>query len=360
MKIILTCLFTILFSITAYSKPQNFIFVVNDNVEGVASHVSENWGIPVNHVYTNVIQGFTMSVPIQAATIIVENNPEIRYYEEDKEVSISVRKSGGNNNPPPEEPVEVVSYGTLRVGGPFDGTGHTAWIVDTGIDYDHPDLNINTRKSKTFVSSLFKGKQTATDNNGHGTHVAGIIGAIDNTIGTVGVAQNATLISVKVLGSSGTGYLSTILEGLDYVAAEASPGDCVNLSLSSPFSQTFNDSVISLSALGMYVTVAAGNESTDANTRSPASANDNNIYTVSSIDSTDTFASFSNWGNPPIDFAAPGVDIVSSNMGGGIRVDSGTSMAAPHVCGLLLVHGNIIPNGTAINDPDNNPDGIAN
>lgn len=368
-KITILCLITALWaSMGIAGEHQNFIFVFNENTDVTAKteQISENLRIPINQTFNHVIRGFTMSVPVRVAATIVAHNPEIEYYEEDKEVWIEGKKNnkgkGGGSNPPPpsDEPDQVISYGTIRIGGPFDGTGLTAWVVDTGIDYNHPDLNVDTGSSKNFVPSFFKGKKrTATDGHGHGTHVAGIIGAIDNAIDTAGVAESATLVAIRVLGNSGNGLLSTILEGLDYVAQEALPGDCVNLSLATSFSTTLNDAVVNLTNLGLYVTVAAGNNSTDANTISPASANADGLYTVSAIDDTDTFASFSNYGNPPIDFAAPGVDILSSNMGGGVRLESGTSMAAPHVCGLLLVNGGILNlDGTAINDPDGTPDPI--
>ncbi|NJW54993.1 S8 family serine peptidase, partial [Salinimicrobium oceani] len=111
-------------------------------------------------------------------------------------------------------------------------------------------------------------------------------------------------------------------------------------------------------AKGIKFALAAGNDSTNANNSSPARVNGTNIYTVSAIDINDRFASFSNYGNPPIDYAAPGVNIKSTWKSGGYNTISGTSMASPHVAGILVL-GSVRADGTASGDPDGNPDPIA-
>ena len=128
------------------------------------------------------------------------------------------------------------------------------------------------------------------------------------------------------------------------------------MSLGGGFSQAVNDAVIAASANVLFA-LAAGNSSADAADFSPASANGPNIYTVSAIDSSDVFAGFSNYGNPPIDCAAPGVNVLSTQKGGGTTTFSGTSMAAPHVAGLLLF-GHPGFDGTANGDPDGDADFI--
>src|SRR6476620_2925343 len=102
--------------------------------------------------------------------------------------------------------VNKVGYG--------NGIGKTAWIIDTGIDFDHPDLTVDANRSKSFIS----GQTSADDENGHGTHVAGIIGAKNNSIGVLGVASGATLISLRVLDKDGNGKLSSIIQALSYVS----------------------------------------------------------------------------------------------------------------------------------------------
>jgi subtilisin family serine protease len=149
-----------------------------------------------------------------------------------------------------------------------------------------------------------------------------------------------TLVAVRVLDNSGSGTTSGVIGGIEYVA---------NMSLGGGFSQALNDAVTA-AAGGVLFALAAGNESTDASTRSPASAEHPNIYTVSAIGQDDCLASFSNFGSP-VDVAAPGVGVLSTKMGGGTTTFNGTNMAAPHVAGLLLL-GTLGSNGTACGDPD--------
>lgn len=250
----------------------------------------------------------------------------------------------------------LVRWNINRVGY-GDGTGKVAWVIDTGIDFAHPDLKTDATRSKSFIS----GQTSAADENGHGTHVAGIIGAKNNTVGVLGVASGATLISLRVLDRNGEGAVSNIVQALAYVSANGRAGDVVNLSLGEDGVSTILDQqVINTANKGIFVSIAAGNEHKPAAESSPARVNGRNIYTVSAIDSTGKFASFSNYGNDVVDYAAPGVRIVSTFLNGQYAVMSGTSMAAPHVAGLLLLNGNNIHTaGNASNDPDGIGDNIA-
>jgi subtilisin family serine protease len=138
----------------------------------------------------------------------------------------------------------------------------------------------------------------------------------------------------------------------------ANPGDVANMSLGGPYSQALNDAVINAASSGIDFVLAAGNSDADANNYSPASADGPGIYTVSAIDDLDRFAWFSNYGNPPVDYAAPGVNVLSLRKGGGTTTYSGTSMAAPHVAGILLL-GTVVSDKTASGDPDGTADPIA-
>jgi len=249
---------------------------------------------------------------------------------------------------------QTIPWGITRVGGSvtYTGTGK-AWIIDTGIDLDHPDLNVNTTLSKNFVNT----NKSADDDNGHGSHVAGTIAAKDNTIGVVGVAAGATLVAVKVLNRSGSGTYSVIIAGVDYVAANGTAGDVANMSLGGSISTTLDAAILSASSVGIWFSLAAGNEADDANNYSPSRVNGTYIYTLSAMDSSDLWASFSNYGNPPIDYCAPGVSIYSCYKNAGYATMSGTSMAAPHAAGVRLL-GAPTTDGYVIGDPDGNPDPI--
>lgn len=250
----------------------------------------------------------------------------------------------------------LITWNIQRVGY-GNGIGKTAWIIDSGIDTDHPDLTVDQTRSRSFIT----GQTSFDDENGHGTHVAGIIGAKNNTIGVLGVASGATLVSLRVLNKDGEGTLSSIIQALSYVNSNAKAGDVVNMSLGEDTLSTILDQQVKATASrGILIAIAAGNDHKPAKNFSPAAANGANIYTVSAIDSLDRFASFSNYGNEAVDFAAPGVKILSTYTNGRYAYLSGTSMAAPHVAGLLLLRGNAIrTSGYAVNDPDGTPDPIA-
>lgn len=334
----------------------SFIFVLRDDVPAneVVRHanaLAAGAGGRVTHTYTTALKGFAAKMPDEAAARMLAANPLIASYEPDA-IAYAFGKpvtAGAYTCTTPQTP-----WGVTRVGGAGDGTGRTAWVIDTGIDFEHPDLNVDTARSKSF---LLRGKTTADDGNGHGTHVAGTIGAKNNECDVVGVAAGATLVAVRVLDNSGSGSYSGVIKGVDYVALNAKTGDVANMSLGGGYSASLNAAVENAAAKGIFFALAAGNETDDAAKYSPASASGDNIYTVSAIDGNDTFAWFSNYGNPPVDCAAPGVGVVSTKNGGGVTTFSGTSMAAPHVAGILLL-GTPTYSGTANGDPDSNPDPI--
>ena len=132
------------------------------------------------------------------------------------------------------------------------------------------------------------------------------------------------------------------------------------MSLGGGISQALDDAVFNASQGGVLFALAAGNETDDANNHSPARVNGPNIFTVSAMDRNDTWASFSNFGNPPVDYCMPGVGILSTWIGDGYNTISGTSMATPHMAGVLLMRGKTFTtSGTVQSDPDGKPDPIA-
>jgi subtilisin len=332
------------------SSAMNGRAMSGDNINRVSADVLSHNNIAATALkgsFTISNGGFIadLSLPEKAK---LESDPSIQLIEPDRIIKLSTCFTVA-------EP-RLLTWNIKRVGY-GNGIGKTAWIIDTGIDFDHPDLAVNTSKSRSFIS----GVATADDDNGHGTHVAGIIGGKNNTVGVLGVASGATLIALKVLDKDGEGTLSAIIQALSYINQNASAGDVVNMSLGEDVnSPTLNSAVQNTASRGLYIAIAAGNDHIAAREVSPANANGSNIFTVSAIDSTDVFASFSNYGNDVVDYAAPGVRILSTFSNGRYAYLSGTSMAAPHMAGILLLRGkNFTISGTAKNDPDGTPDPIA-
>lgn len=307
----------------------------------------------LDYVYGSAIKGFSVKIA-PGQLIKLQDDPSVSYVEENQVVTLVQPDVKITGKPAPPTPVgQTIPWGITRVNGGVSGVGKTAWIIDTGIDLDHPDLNVNTALGKSFVVGI----TSPDDDNGHGSHCAGIVGAKNNTVGVIGVAAGATLVPIKVLNKRGSGTYDAIIAGVDYVAANGKVGDVANMSLGGGFSQILNDAVIAAAATGVKFALAAGNESVSATTKSPASANGANIYTISAMASGDLWASYSNYGNPPVDFCEPGSSIYSTYKSGGYATLSGTSMAAPHAAGILLL-GNIRTDSSVKNDPDGNADAI--
>lgn len=304
----------------------------------------------IEEVYQTVLQGFAVKMaPGQAKKL--GNDVDVKYVEADQIIVLSPINATGK--PAPQPVAQSIPWGITRVNGGISGIGKTAWIIDSGIDLDHPDLTVDVARSRTFLG----GTSTPDDQNGHGTHVAGTIAAKNNSIGVVGVAAGTTVVSVRVLDRRGSGSTSGVIAGVDYVASVASLADVANMSLGGGVSATLDNAVLNASAKVKFA-LAAGNESDNANNHSPARVNGTNIYTISAMGTGDKWASYSNYGNPPVDYCAPGSSIYSTYKGGGYATLSGTSMAAPHVAGLLLL-GAIRNGGTVSGDPDGNADVIA-
>ena len=337
--------------------PGQYVIVLSDDivrVPDVASEMARTHAATLGFIYRKAIKGFSVHMSAQAVSRLA-GDVRVKYIEQDRWVSVGKPEGKGKPPKPPKPPKgQVIPWGITRVGGHLDGTGSTAWIIDTGIDLDHTDLNVDVKMSKNFVP---RGKKSPNDGNGHGTHVAGTIAAIDNEQDVVGVAAGATVVAVRVLGNDGSGAYSWVIAGVDYVATEASPGDVANMSLTGPPYQALDEAVWKAAEEGIIFSLAAGNDGDNAINYSPARLDHTNVYTVSAINDLDTMPWWSNSG-PPVDYAAPGVSILSTKNGGGTTTLSGTSMSAPHVAGILLL-GPVQADGTAKDDLDENPDPIA-
>ncbi|MBI1225280.1 MAG: S8 family serine peptidase [Bacteroidetes bacterium] len=315
----------------------------------------------IDRTYGTAIKGFSVINFTDEEVKALSSHPEIEYLEQDQTISIQGGPPGGGGGGGGGGGQET-PWGITRVNGVsnYGGSGR-AWIIDTGIDLDHPDLNVSPAApaglSESFLGSGPPSNASPDDQNGHGSHVSGTIAAINNSIGVIGVAPGALVIAVRVLDKNGSGSTSGVIAGVDYVGAHATSGDVANMSLGGGVSTTLDNAVINASNPCKFA-LAAGNESDNANNHSPARANGNFIWTVSAMSQGDNWASFSNYGNPPVDYCAPGVSVKSCWKNGGYNTISGTSMATPHVAGVLLL-GSISSSGTVNGDPDGNPDPIA-
>jgi thermitase len=200
-------------------------------------------------------------------------------------------------------------------------------IIDTGVQYDHPDLAGKVVRGYDFVDDDWD----PYDGNGHGTHCAGIAAAVTNHgRGIAGMAPNATIYAVRVLNNSGSGTLDDVANGI--IHAADSGADVISLSLgASVGATTLKNAVDYAWNKGVVVVAAAGNNGTSLPTY-PAYYS--NAIAVAATDSNDNKAYFSNYGSSWVDVAAPGVNIVSTYRGSSYASLSGTSMATPHVAGL--------------------------
>lgn len=321
-------------------------------VQSEANRAAQAQGGAVRHVYTTAIRGFSANISAQGLANMRVRNPNIAYCEQDQVMKIpqppqvAAKPGGGGGGSTGQQ----VPWGITRVqGGVAPPAGARAWIIDSGIDGSHPDLNVNATLSRNFSTG-----NSWNDGNGHGSHVAGTIGAKNNTVGVIGVAPGVELVAVRVLNNAGSGTTSSVIAGIDYVASAAGGKGVANMSLGGGASTALDQAVLNAAATGVKFVLAAGNESDNVASHSPARANGPNVYTVSAFGQgnggSDLWASFSNYGTG-IDYAEPGVSILSTYKGGGYATLSGTSMAAPHLTGLLLL-GTVRSGGVVSGDPD--------
>jgi len=280
-------------------------------------------GGTVDRVYSSAIKGYSASLP-QALLSQLLGDPAIASIEPDVQVQLAATQV----NPPTN--LDRIDQRDLPLSRTFSyaggGTGVRAYVIDTGTRADLPEFQGRV----TAGYNVFTGRADAGDCNGHGTHVAGIVAS-----STYGVAKNATIVPVKAFGCTNVTTLSAIIAGVDWATADHRPGQpaVANLSFAAGQSPALDRAVAALSADGVAVAAAAGNEASDACASSPSSVPQ--VLSVAASDGNDVRARFSN-GGPCVDLFAPGVAVVSTDYRSfGTSVISGTSMAAPHVTGAL-------------------------
>ena len=303
-----------------------YIVVLDNSVDHplqVASGIEQHQeDLDVGYVYDNALEGFSAEIP-QEDLAAVRANPQVDYVEPDGRV----RALGVQTIPWGINRIDADISSTMAGNGSGAVSNVNAYIIDTGIDRTHADLNVV--KHVNFTGGV------NTDCDGHGTHVAGTVAARDDLGDVVGAAPGAPLTGVKVLGCNGSGWDSNIIKGIDWVTANAKRPAVANMSLGGSASKALDDAVRRSASKGIFYALAAGNEGADACTKSPARAGagtNNGIMTVAATDSSNREASFSNYGSC-VDIWAPGVGISSTRLGGGTTTMSGTSMASPHVAG---------------------------
>lgn len=229
---------------------------------------------------------------------------------------------------------QSVPWGVERIGAPgawqvSSGEKVKVAVLDTGLDASHPDLAANVQGTQNIKFPSWQ----AGDGNGHGTHVAGTIAAVNNNFGVVGVAPRAAIYGVKIFNRLGNGYISDIVGGLDW--ALKNKMQVINMSFGTTRPSTaLENAVRSCVQAGMVLVAAAGNEGKENSVMYPARYP--GVIAVSAVNQKDNLASFSSRG-PEVTVAAPGVDILSTYRGGRYQTMSGTSMACPHVAGVAAL-----------------------
>ncbi|WP_029214962.1 S8 family peptidase [Kallotenue papyrolyticum] len=342
--------------------PGQYIVVFKDSVSdvpGKADALAAQHGLSVQRIYTHALKGFAARIP-EARLAKLQADPDVAFIDQDQVISIDAQEI-----PTGIRRIEATLSPTARIDGTDERVNVDVAIIDTGIA-PHADLNIY-RSVNCSGGSPLRGScksSSPADGNGHGTHVAGTVAALDNGSGVVGVAPGARLWAVKVLNDQGSGYRSWIIAGIDYVTANAGAIEVANMSLGgsgtddgkscAQTTDAYKKALCNSIAAGVTYAVAAGNESDDARNHVPAAYVIDGLITVSALadfnglagggaaptcrsDEDDTFANFSNYG-PRVDIIAPGVCILSTWNDGGYNTISGTSMATPHVAGAAALY----------------------
>ena len=308
--------------------PGQYIVVFSGPVAdpaSVATALVRGLGGTMLHVYTSAIKGFAARLPASAAGAL-RQNPLVASVEPDQVMRADVTQTMDANGDP--WGLDRIDQGALPLSGTYSYTataaGVHAYIIDTGIWTLHPEFG---GRADDVYDAL---GVTGEDCNGHGTHVAGTIGAA-----TYGVAKAVSLHGVRVLNCAGIGLNSDVIAGVDWVTANHASPAVANMSLGGGKSAALDQAVTNLWNSGVFLAVAAGNDNADACNASPAGAS--GVFTVAASEKTDAKASYSNWGTC-VEAYGPGSAIKSTYLAGLTMTLSGTSMATPHVTGVAALY----------------------
>lgn len=307
-----------------------YIVILNKDAgpsKDFAQNIAKQHAGKVLQSYDTVLKGFAIYLPDTAGAAFIEamkKNPHVLSVESDTIVNIDATTQSN-----PDWGLDRIDQKALPLNSTYSylqtGSGTTAYIVDTGILSSHQEFSGRVLSGYTAISD---GNGT-TDCNGHGTHVAGTVGGT-----TYGVAKNVNLVPIRILGCDGSGASSNVIAGLDWILKNGKKPAVVNISLGGATSSSLDSAVENLYNNGYVMVVAAGNSNTDACTSSPARVS--KAITVAATDNTDTRASYSNYGSC-VDIFAHGSQINSSWIGSNTatKILNGTSMATPHVAGVV-------------------------
>ncbi|GIG56758.1 hypothetical protein Lfu02_11300 [Longispora fulva] len=329
----------------AQEPSATYVVVLTDSAPDPATVAGGVAGLRLGSVYRSALRGFSAQLTPGAVTAL-RADPRVAYVEPNK-----VGHADGQAVANGVSRTLAAGNAALRIGdGRDERVDVDVAVLDTGVDQNHPDLNVVHRVNCLNTTSCVD--NAGTDDNGHGSNVAGIVGELDNGVGYVGMAPGARLWSVKVLDKEGSGDSAGIVAGIDWVTAHAADIEVANISIGFDGTvQAVNDAVNRAIARGVVVVVSAGNDHRDVSHQSPANVAD--AITVSSLSDgdgqpggtgnfawcnsnnknrDDTLSDYSNFG-AGVDLAAPGDCIRSTFANGGYSNYSGTSQAAPHVAG---------------------------
>ncbi|EME52793.1 S8 family peptidase [Amycolatopsis decaplanina] len=307
---------------------------VTANVASKAQGLTGQYGTTLSRTYGSALNGFSIKAD-EAAAKRLAADPQVAYVVQNKTFKISETQEN-----PPSWGLDRVDQADLPLDDkytyPNKADNVTAYVIDTGVRGSHATFGDRATGGKDFIDN----DDTPNDEHGHGTHVAGTIGGTE-----YGLAKGVKIVGVRVLDANGSGTTEGVVAGVDWVAANAKGPSVANMSLGGGADDALDEAVKGAIGKGVTFALAAGNESSDAGTTSPARVKE--AITVAASDKTDKQASFSNYGSV-VDLYAPGVDITSSWGTGDDATNtiSGTSMASPHVAGAAALYLSAHPDAT--------------
>jgi len=279
--------------------------------------------------YLKGLNAFIGQFPKNSTVDAFGSHPDVYQIDDDIQVKIFIPIKGKVVSKPQVTPWGIKRIGADRVWNVTQGRGIRVGVIDTGIAFDHPDLSNNVKGGVNILSPLLP----PYDHNGHGTHISGTIGAVNNRIGVVGVAPNVSLYAVKAFKKDGTANLSDIMKAIDWCIEHRMNVINMSFGFNEP-SPTFREAIRRAHQAGIIMVSASGNKGTRGRLEYPAQFDE--TIAVSSINEENKISKFSTIG-PGVDLAAPGEKITSTWLNNSYRELSGTSMSVAHVSGAAAL-----------------------